>query len=174
MKLTLTLNLTPVNERFTPHLPFTTGGCRVASMNARITGLYLAPRRKAPRRPAPELHLRPEHGIEGDAYAGPGDRQVVFFEAAAREALEAAEQQGLCYARFHENVRIEGLELGALAAGDRLEMGSAVVEITSVSKRCYAECSLPPGECHIRGRVAFGRVTRGGVVAVGDGVEPAV
>jgi MOSC domain-containing protein YiiM len=141
-------------------------------MNARITGLYLAPGRKAPRRPAPELHLRPEHGIEGDAYAGPGDRQVVFFEAAARKALEAAEQQGLCYARFHENIRVEGLELGALAAGDRLEMGSAVVEITSVSKRCYAECSLSSGECHIRGRVAFGRVTRGGVVAVGDVVVP--
>ena len=143
-------------------------------MNARITGLYLAPRRKAPRRPAPDLRLRPEHGIEGDAYAGPGDRQVVFFEAGAREALEAAEHEGLCYARFHENIRVEGLELDALAPGDRLGMGSAVVEITSVAKRCYAECSLSPGECHIRGRVAFGRVTRGGVVALGDVVEPSI
>jgi cyclic pyranopterin monophosphate synthase len=137
-------------------------------MGTHITGLLIAPQRKAPRRAVSELYLSPEHGIGGDAYAGPGDRQVVFFEDRARRALDAAEQRGLCYARFHENVRVEGLELGALAPGDRLALGSAVVEITSVEKRCHAECSLSPGECRIRGRVAFGRVTQEGVVAVGD------
>ncbi|MFP4012355.1 MAG: MOSC domain-containing protein [Spirochaetaceae bacterium] len=143
-------------------------------MGAHITGLFVAHRRKSPREAVPQLRLLPGQGIEGDAYAGPGDRQVVFFEDGARRALDAAEQQGLCYARFHENIRVEGLELGALAPGDRLALGEAVVEISSVSKRCYAECRLPPDECLIRGRVAFGRVTRGGVVAVGDVVEPAI
>jgi len=140
-------------------------------MAARITGLFVAQERKAPRVAVSEITLVEDHGIEGDAYAGPGDRQVVFFEDAARAALLEAEKQGLCYARFHENVRIEGLELGSLAEGDHLRLGDAEVEITSVRKRCYAECELGPGECVIRGRVAFGRVVRGGSVRTGALVE---
>jgi MOSC domain-containing protein YiiM len=111
-------------------------------------------------------------GISGDAYAGPGDRQLVFFEDTAREALERAEEAGLCYARFFENVRVSGLELAGFTEGDRLALGEAEVEITSARKRCYAECTLTPDGCLIRGHVAFARVTNGGRISVGDAVTP--
>jgi cyclic pyranopterin phosphate synthase len=136
-------------------------------MDARVTGLFIAGRRKEPRRSTSEIELVVDHGVEGDAYAGPGDRQVVFFEDDARRALDAAENRGLCYARFHENIRVEGLELRTLSAGARLSIGETEVEITSARKRCYPECELPRGTCHILGHVAFARVLRGGSIAVG-------
>lgn len=140
-------------------------------MEARVTGLYLARQRKAPRESVEEVELVAEHGVRGDAYAGPGARQLVFFETRAREALEAALADGLCYARFHENVRVADLELAALEPGDRLWLGEAMVEITSARKRCYAECPLGPDDCAIRGRVAFARVVTGGRVSVGTEVR---
>jgi len=140
-------------------------------MEGRVTGLYLARQRKAPRESVEKAELVAEHGVSGDAYACPGDRQLVFFETQAREALEAALEGGLCYARFHENVRVDGLELAAFEPGDRLRLGEAVVEITSARKRCYAECPLGPEDCVIRGHVAFARVVTGGRVSVGTEVR---
>jgi MOSC domain-containing protein YiiM len=142
-------------------------------MHATVTGLFVRRERKGPRESQSEAHLIADHGIRGDAYAGPGDRQVVLFEDAARAALAAAQEQGLCYARFYENVRVEGLDLGSLTPGDRLSIGHATVEITSARKRCYAECSLSPGECLIRGHLAFARVVAGGTVSVGAAVAAA-
>lgn len=139
----------------------------IGTMNATVTGLFITRERKGPRESLATAELRADHGIRGDAYAGPGERQVVLFEAAARSAIAASQQQGLCYARFHENVRVEGLDLASLSAGERLSIGDATVEITSARKRCYAECSLGPGDCLIRGHVAFARVVVGGTVSVG-------
>lgn len=139
----------------------------IGTMNATVTGLFITRERKGPRESVTTAELLADHGIRGDAYAGPGERQLVFFETAARAALAEAQEQGLCYARFHENVRIEGLDLASLSPGDRLSIGDATVEITSARKRCYAECSLAPAECLIRGHLAFARVVDGGTVSVG-------
>jgi MOSC domain-containing protein YiiM len=136
-------------------------------MDAVVTGLFLARRRKEPRESVELVDLIADHGVSGDAYAGPGDRQLVLFEDGAREEIEAASEQGLCYARFYENIRVVGLGLATLAVGDRLQLSEAVAEITSTAKRCYPECTLAPGECRIRGHVAFARVVSGGRVAVG-------
>ena len=142
-------------------------------MRGRVTGLYVARQRKAPREAVDQVEVIAGHGVSGDAYAGPGDRQLVFFEDTAREALERAEEAGLCYARFYENVRVSGLELGDLGEGGRLTLGEAEVEITAARKRCYAECTLTTDDCLIRGHVAFARVVTGGRISVGDPVAQA-
>ena len=139
--------------------------------NGEITALFIAHRRKEPREPVDSLELLVDHGVAGDAHAGPGDRQVVLFEEAARSALEEANERGLCYARFHENLRVAGLALDELQAGDRLGCGEATLEVTSARKRCYEECSLSRADCHILSHVAFARVLAAGTVSVGSPVS---
>ena len=53
------------------------------------------------------VHLIEEHGIEGDAHAGPWHRQVSFLAA---ESIEKARNQGLevTFGNFAENIATEG------------------------------------------------------------------
>ncbi|MGM0674534.1 MAG: MOSC domain-containing protein [Spirochaetota bacterium] len=145
-------------------------GMAIQRMDGEITALFIARGRKHPRDSVHSLMLLAEHGVEGDVHAGPGDRQVVLFEEHARGALDDAENRGLCYARFHENVRVSGLSLGELAAGTRLACGEATLEITSARKRCFEECRLSRADCHILSHVAFARVVGSGTVSIGSPV----
>lgn len=136
-----------------------------------LTRIQAAPARGAERVSLVRADLHTEWGIAGDAYGGPGDRQVVLLDACARAAIdEGTGEQGVCYPRFRENLLIEDLNAGRLAPGMRLVIGTVVLEVTAAGKRCFPECTLPRGECHIRAGVAFCRVIRGGSVQVGDDV----
>ena len=116
------------------------------------------------------VELVTDHGIVGDAHAGSGRRQVVLFSAAARTALGASEEQGLCYVRFRENLTVSGIELGALRKGAELTCGDARLRISGAVKRCYPECTVHRSDCLIRPHVAFARVVGDGEVSLGDTV----
>lgn len=140
-------------------------------MATTLTWIQTAPARGAGRVSVGRADLRTEWGIIGDAYGGPGDRQVVLFDASSRRTIdEGLGEQGVCYPRFRENLLIEGLNARRLAPGLRLVIGPVVLEVTEAGKRCFPECALPRDECHIRVGVAFCRVIRGGAIQVGDDV----
>lgn len=113
-----------------------------------------------------------DRGIEGDRKSKGGDRQINVMSKAALTALAA---QGFQTApgQMGEQIVIEGIDLDALPAGSRLQLGpSAVIETV-----------LPRTGCdrfeHIQGKfkgLARGRmgqivrVIAGGPIAVGDPV----
>ena len=156
----------------------------------RVTAITIAPAKGAARQSVDRAELRSNWGLEGDAYAGPGPRQVVLLAAAARDAIEAAKRPtgggslgygptgsggerattGLCYPRFRENILVDGLDPGTLTSGATLNIGQASLCVSEASKRCYPECTMDKRACQIRGHVAFCTVERGGAVAVGDDV----
>jgi MOSC domain-containing protein YiiM len=141
-----------------------------------IESIHFAPARGEPRTEAPSVRVLPDWGIEGDAYGGPGERQVLLFSAAARAAVDnqqegSRKETGLCYPKFRENLTINGLDPGTLGPGDRLEVGTSMLRVTSVNKRCYPECDLPRNQCAIRGHLAFCEVVREGEIARGDTVS---
>jgi MOSC domain-containing protein YiiM len=114
--------------------------------------------------------LVPDWGIDGDAYAGPGDRQIVLFAEEARAAVLVARSAGLCYPRFRENITVTAIDPGSLAAGTRLTIGEAQLVVTSTQKKCYPECSLVPDECEIQAHVAFCRIAVGGTITIGSDI----
>ena len=113
------------------------------------------------------------HGLEGDAHAGPWHRQVSFL---ASESIQAACQKGLTvdFGDFAENVATEGVDWTTLAVGTRVKLGAAViVEVSQIGKTCHKPCAIyyQAGDCIMPREGVFARVIRGGEIACGDAVE---
>jgi MOSC domain-containing protein YiiM len=121
---------------------------------------------------APEVTLRVEHGIEGDAHAGAWHRQVSLL---AQESIDKMVAAGLSVGPgdFAENITTRGLEVFTLPIGTVLELGEALVQVTQIGKECHARCEIyyQAGDCVMPREGIFVRVLRGGRVAPGDVVK---
>ena len=109
-------------------------------------------------------------GLEGDAHAESGIRQVSLL---ATESVEKIRAKGLDagYGDFAENLTTEGIDLPALPAGARLRIGSDVLlEITQIGKVCHDRCVIfhAMGDCVMPREGVFARVLIGGEVWSGD------
>jgi len=125
--------------------------------------------------PVPRAELRVDHGVVGDAHAGPGHRQVSLLEV---EAIETSLSVGLSEAagRFAENLAVRGVPEEAYTVGTRLQVGKAVLlEISQIGKECHTRCAIyrQVGDCIMPRLGIFARVIEGGFVEAGDVVEVA-
>lgn len=116
-----------------------------------------------------------DHGLEGDAHAGPGHRQVSLL---ALESIMKTQAAGLKVGPgdFAENLTTEGMDLPGLPLGTRLRIGrEALGEVTQIGKECHARCAIfhQAGDCVMPREGIFIRVLVGGPVRVGDPVEVA-
>lgn len=108
-------------------------------------------------------------GLEGDFHARGGRRQVLLIDQEILEAL------GLEPGQVKENLTVRGLNLQSLPAGTRLRIGSeAVLELTGPCTPCSRMDEIRPGlQAELQGRRGvLARVVTGGVIRVGDPVEP--
>ncbi|MGI9952293.1 MOSC domain-containing protein [Moorellaceae bacterium AZ2] len=117
--------------------------------------------------------LVPQHGLAGDAHAGPWHRQVSLL---ALESIQKMQAKGLQVGPgdFAENLTTEGLDLTALKPGDKLKIGpQALVEVTQIGKVCHERCAIyyQAGDCVMPREGIFVAVLQGGPVQVGDLVE---
>jgi len=121
--------------------------------------------------PSPEVTLREEHGIVGDAHAGDWHRQVSLL---AMESIAKMQALGLKVGEgdFAENITTEGVDLVNLPIGSRIEMGETVLEVTQIGKECHTRCAIfyQAGDCVMPKEGIFARVIKGGVVRPGDSV----
>jgi MOSC domain-containing protein YiiM len=120
-----------------------------------------------------EAVLIPDHGIEGDAHAGPWHRQVSFLAA---ESIERARQRGLevTFGDFAENIATSGIEWTRMEIGAQLQIGEdALVEVTQIGKECHSKCAIYylAGDCIMPREGVFARVLRGGKIRRGDGIR---
>lgn len=122
----------------------------------------------------PEILLKENWGIEGDAHAGDWHRQVSLL---AGESIDAVKQKmpHLKHGVFAENIVSRGLDLIALAIGDRLVIdGQVVLEVTQIGKECHnAGCAIKraTGDCIMPKEGIFTKVIHGGVVKPGLAIE---
>jgi len=135
----------------------------------RIIALSTSLEKGTPKTNVDTVRLLAEHGIEGDAHAGPWHRQVSLL---ALESIARIRAKGLDVqpGAFAENMTIEGIELWRLHIGDRIEIGEAVLEVTQIGKECHHHCAIfqQVGDCVMPREGIFARVLRGGTIAVGD------
>ncbi len=120
-----------------------------------------------------EGFLVKEHGLEGDAHAGPWHRQVSLL---ALESIERMRQAGLDVkpGDFAENLTTSGIELHTLPIGTQLKIGEeALGEVTQIGKECHTRCAIyyQAGDCVMPREGIFIRVLNGGRVKVGDSIE---
>jgi MOSC domain-containing protein YiiM len=114
-----------------------------------------------------------EHGLAGDAHAGPWPRQVSLL---AIESISKMQAVGLTVepGDFAENLTTSGIDLSGLSLGTKLRIGdTALGEVTQIGKECHTRCAIfhQAGDCVMPREGIFIRMLVGGPVQVGDAVE---
>ncbi len=115
--------------------------------------------------------MKAEWGIETDAHAGDWHRQVSLL---AGESIDAVKDimPTLKKGAFAENIITRGVDLSAVAIGDRLKIGDDVtLEITQIGKECHnSGCAIKKltGDCIMPKEGIFARVIAGGEVKAKD------
>ena len=135
---------------------------------AKVTHLFRAPRKRAPMEELREAVAVKDTGIEGCAHARPmGKRQVLLMDEETLRAFELA--PGIA----RENVTTEGLDVNGLAVGQKLRLGGVELQVSLVCDPCEQIEALRPGlQAKMKGRRGMlCKVTRGGLLKVGDEIE---
>jgi len=117
-----------------------------------------------------ETELIADHGLDGDAHAGPWHRQVSFLSS---ESIQKARERGLdvTFGDFAENIATSGIDWQNVPIGTRLQVGDkAIVEITQIGKECHNKCAIYylAGDCIMPREGIFARVLDGGKIRCGD------
>lgn len=113
------------------------------------------------------------HGLEGDAHAGPWHRQVSLL---AMESITKMQAKGLQVGPgdFAENLTTEGIDLVSLPVGTKLRIGDRVLaEVTQIGKQCHSRCAIyeQAGDCVMPREGIFVAILESGPVQVGDPIE---
>ena len=127
-------------------------------------------RKKGERKtPVPGAELRRQHGLVGDAHAGPWHRQVSLL---ADEDIETMRGRGveLSPGDFAENITTRGAPLATLPVGTRLQIGPTVLEVTQIGKECHTGCAIREqvGDCVMPRKGIFCAVIEGGTISCED------
>lgn len=117
----------------------------------------------------PEIEIKEDWGIQGDAHAGKWHRQVSLlsydkiqeFRARGAEVEDGA---------FGENLVVEGFDFANLPVGTRFRCNDVVLEMTQIGKKCHQGCAIfqKMGDCIMPREGVFTRVLHGGIIHEGD------
>lgn len=131
-----------------------------ASGEFEIVSLNVSAATGVRKRPTERVLLEAGRGAAGDAHAGlRPDRQVSLL---ALEDFAEGRKPG----DYAENITTRGVELHLLPLGTRIEIGSAVLEITKIGKECHDACEIRrlSGDCVMPRRGVFAAVVKSGEV----------
>ncbi len=144
-----------------------------SDLEMKIVSIAISKKKGTPKVQVKKASLLEDHGLEGDAHAGPWHRQVSFLAA---ESIEKARKKGLDvgFGAFAENIATSGIDWQDIPVGARINLGdSALVEITQKGKECHNKCAIYylAGDCIMPREGIFGRVLKGGEVSCGAPVR---
>jgi MOSC domain-containing protein YiiM len=151
-------------------------------IKGRVFSLNRSNKKGIPKTAVKESKLIENFGIENDAHAGPGIRQVSLL------AIESIRKQTMCPkvkeknislgpGDFAENITTEGLDLAHWRIGDRFRIGSeAIIEISKIGKECHRYCAIYEkiGDCIMPREGIFAKVIKGATIRVNDPVVPKI
>jgi len=145
----------------------------VATIRGKIKAISISKDRGTKKYNIQSAKLKAGFGIEGDAHAGNWHRQVSLL---AEESIAELRVKGANVKEgdFAENITTEGIDLQSLKIGSKLKLGpEACVEITQLGKECHNRCRIfqQVGDCIMPREGVFARVTKPGLIQVGDTIE---
>jgi MOSC domain-containing protein YiiM len=136
-------------------------------MQGRVIAVNKADKRGVLKKNVGEAYLREGWGLEGDAHAGAGERQVSILPLEAMALVPPAVRATIAADDYTENITMEGIALDELVVGRRLRIGEAEVVICHIGKEQPKEAGKP----YIVSREGrFGRIIKSGKVAIGDAI----
>ena len=139
----------------------------------KIVGINIKPVKKQPAEKKQEIQLIRDFGPEGDAYGGPGDRQITLLGEEDLINLEKDRELGLCIDRFIPNLAISGSSRD-LKKEERYSIGEIVIKISRITKKCHDGCRLRDEEkriCRLPSAARFASIENSGLVKINDPVN---
>ena len=122
--------------------------------------------------PVSAIELLSDHGVVGDAHAGPWHRQISLL---AIESIRKMQRLGLDVTAgdFAENITTDGIDLVNLPIGTQLSLGDTVIEVTQLGKVCHNRCAIydQAGDCVMPKEGIFARVLQGGTIMPGSEIR---
>jgi molybdopterin adenylyltransferase len=110
-------------------------------------------------------------GIQGDAHAGAGNRQVSLLAVESIERFAAQAKIAVQPCAFGENLTVRGLPEGGVRLLDRFEFEGVELEVAQIGKQCHGSgCAIfqQVGKCVMPAEGVFCRVVRGGGLRPGQ------
>src|SRR5690348_9740348 len=99
---------------------------------AHVSDLFIAVERRGPMKAVDKAVALADRGFEGCIHGRPGSkRQILLVDV--ETLAEFSLQPGI----MRENITIAGLNVADLKAGQRLAIGSAVMEVTIPCEPCF-------------------------------------
>jgi len=138
-----------------------------------VVGIKIKRKKGVPSEVVAQSNLVAEFGLEGDVFAGKGDRQISLFDDEAKSVNGDSKKECFCISRFSENMLIKDLPVESLTTESKLGIGEAIIQITQVGKECHKECPVfsKDGVCDLSKKVAYAKVIKSGGIKVGDKIE---
>ena len=138
-----------------------------------VVAVSISEQKGTPKKNVPRIDLQVDHGVSGDAHAGPGLRQVSLL---ATESIEHARERGVeaSPGDFAENITTAGLDLPSLPLETPLLLGrSAVGIISQIGKKCEEPCAIGRqlGDCVMPREGIFVRIVHPGPLRAGDLIQ---
>ena len=141
---------------------------------ATVIAVNISEKKGTSKHPVPFAVCRTGHGIEGDAHAGPGIRQISLLGAESIENFKRDKKDavGLCEGKFAENITTRGICLYKLPVGTLLRIGEVELRVSQIGKKCHADegCEIARkyGICAMPREGIFCTVEKDGVIRAGD------
>jgi MOSC domain-containing protein YiiM len=144
----------------------------------KVVAISISKRKGIPKTNVESARLIEDWGIDGDAHAGPGHRQISLL---AEESIESMQRIVSMRAlglkvkagAFAENITTLGIDLPRLPVGTRIRIGQVELEVTQIGKECHQRCAIyeQAGDCVMPREGIFAIVIRGGELKPGDAIE---
>ena len=141
---------------------------------AEVTAVCISDKKGVQKIPVPEIAVKINHGIEGDAHAGDWHRQVSLL---GEESVDKLQHHfpDLPAGAFAENILTKGITLYELPVGTKLRVGGALLEVTQIGKECHQGCAIRQvtGDCVMPREGIFAIVLEEGTIKAGDTLKVA-
>ncbi len=138
----------------------------------KVISVNISEKKGTVKSPVPQIELKKNHGIVGDAHAGNWHRQVSLL---AVESLEKMKEKipSLKPGDFAENIMTEGISLHTLPIGTLLSIGECELEVTQIGKECHKGCEIRniTGECIMPTEGIFAIVMKEGTIYPEDEIR---
>ncbi|MCX7990978.1 MAG: MOSC domain-containing protein [Proteobacteria bacterium] len=141
-------------------------------MKGVVLSINISEKKSIRKKPVDSAVFVEDKGIEGDAHAEGGIRQVSLL---ANESIEKMRKAGLDVKAgdFAENITTEGVNLIELPIGKRIKIGDVILEVTQHGKVCHTKCNIfkTVGDCVMPREGIFCKIVKGGVIRKGQTIE---
>lgn len=144
------------------------------NISGKVLAVNISKNKGEIKKPVEEALAIKDYGLENDAHAGSGKRQISLLGIESVNKMKAYGIEGLCFGKFAENLTTEGLELFTLPVGTKIQIGETIHEVSQIGKKCHAadgcEVARLVGTCIMPKEGIFTMVIQGGIIKPGDAI----